>query len=352
MKKLPFRKKQKEEEKSTRITNETVAEHRERILAGGRRFKYPHQYARHRLVITTILISLAVLVALIVVGWWQLYPAQNRSDFFYRITKVLPLPVASVDGESVRYSDYLMRLNSSLYYLRQKEQLNLDSPDGKRQVDFYKGSSLEKAEADAYAAKLARSLGITVTDQEVTDAITSERNSGGTPISEESYNAVILDYYNWSPSEYQQVTKNRLLREKVAYAIDKDATATLTQVTARLKTNNGDLEKIANELGGKDKAKAVIGAPGLVPLNNQDGGLSNVAVKLEKGKVSGVVKSTAGDGYYFIKLLDKTATQISYEYLKIPLTTFSNQFVALQKDHKIHRYINVRDQGVDALTNG
>ncbi len=39
--------------KPEHITNETVSEYRERILAGGRKFKYPVQYARHRLVIKT-----------------------------------------------------------------------------------------------------------------------------------------------------------------------------------------------------------------------------------------------------------------------------------------------------------
>ena len=49
--------------------DETVAEHRERILAGGRKFKYPVQYARHRLVINAILVTLAALVLLAVIGW-------------------------------------------------------------------------------------------------------------------------------------------------------------------------------------------------------------------------------------------------------------------------------------------
>ena len=56
MKKLRRKKRSAEAEQPSRITNETVAEHRERILAGGRRFKYPVQYARHRLVINTIII--------------------------------------------------------------------------------------------------------------------------------------------------------------------------------------------------------------------------------------------------------------------------------------------------------
>lgn len=131
MKKRLFRKKEKEVKAvPQRITNETVAEHRERILAGGRRFKYPMQYARHRLVFNTVIITVAALLLITLVGWWQLYPMQNTSTFFYRVTRVIPLPVASVDGEQIRYSDYLMYYNSSAHYLQRSEQLNLQSEDG------------------------------------------------------------------------------------------------------------------------------------------------------------------------------------------------------------------------------
>ena len=47
--KLSIKRKNKKQAKvPPRITNETVAEHREQIIAGGRKFKYPIQYARHR----------------------------------------------------------------------------------------------------------------------------------------------------------------------------------------------------------------------------------------------------------------------------------------------------------------
>src|SRR5680860_1627910 len=88
---------------SSRITSETVVQHREHILAGGRRFKYPIQYTRHKLVINAITISIAALIIVIIIGWWQLYPMQNTSEFMYRITKVVPIPVAVVDGQPVLY---------------------------------------------------------------------------------------------------------------------------------------------------------------------------------------------------------------------------------------------------------
>ena len=49
---------QSTDESASRITNETVAEHREKVLAGGRKFKYPLQYQRHKLIVNTLIIGI------------------------------------------------------------------------------------------------------------------------------------------------------------------------------------------------------------------------------------------------------------------------------------------------------
>ena len=103
------------EESPARITNETVAEHREKVLAGGRKFKYPVQYQKHKLVVNSIIIAVVAIVLLTILGWYQLYVAQNNSQLMYRITQIIPVSVASVDGEPVRYSDYLMRSHSVIF---------------------------------------------------------------------------------------------------------------------------------------------------------------------------------------------------------------------------------------------
>jgi hypothetical protein len=99
-----------------------------------------------------------------IIGWWQLYPQQNSSEFIYRITKVLPLPVATIDGQTVLYSDYLMKYRSSIYYLEQKERVNFQTEDGKRQMEHIKQQSIEDALADAYATKLADESNVIVSD--------------------------------------------------------------------------------------------------------------------------------------------------------------------------------------------
>lgn len=341
MKKLSLRKRSADKDVPARITNETVAEHRERILAGGRRFKYPMQYARHRLVVNTVLIVFAALILLLAIGWWQLYLVQNTSTFFYRVTRVLPVPVAVVDGEFVRYGDYLMYYNSSAHYLRQSEQINLDSEDGKRQLDYVKRKSMDNVIADAYAAKLAKELHIAVTDDRVDKIIDDDRNTANGRISQETYDASALGILGWTPAEYRQDIKSKLIRQDVAYAIDSLA-KTRQETAANLSKQPGaDFDKIAIELGGEGDAKAQVGTSGVVPKSNHDGGLSSEAAKLEKGQVSSAIKITTGDGYYFVKLLEKTDTQVNYTYLRVPLTAFNERLAAVKKEAKVSEYITV-----------
>jgi len=341
MKKLQLRKRQADKTATpSRITNETVAEHRERILAGGRRFKYPMQYARHRLVINTIAVTIVAFLLIIAIGWQQLYIAQTTNSFFYKVTRVLPLSIASVDGESVRYSDYLMYYNSSAHYLQQTEQVDPNSVDGKRQLEYIKRKSMDNVIADAYARKLARGLNITITDARINQVVDNDRNTANGRITQETYDASALNILGWTPDEYRQDIKSKLILQDVSYAIDSAAQQKEVQAS-QLLAQKVDLSTIAAQLGGSGDAKVVVGASGLVPRGNQDGGLSVVAAGLQKGQVSPVVKTTTGDGYYFVQLLDENDTQVSYAYIKIPLTKFNQQLSDIKKSGKVHEYITI-----------
>ena len=326
---------------SSRITTETIAQHRERILAGGRRFKYPVQYARHKLVFNTIIISLVTLIALVGVGYWQLYSVQNTSGFMYRVTRVLPLPVATIDGQSVLYSDYLMKYRSSIHYLESKERINLKSEDGKRQSDFVKSEAMDDALADSFAVKIAKQQNLTVTDAELQTFLKQQRNSTDGEVSEATYNAVILDYYGWSPQEYQHAMQTKLLRQKVAFVIDTDAQTVSKIVGATISAGNSDLKSVTTAVNLTAKVQVVYGSIGFVPKTNQDGGLAAAAASLQKGAISSAIKSTTGEGYYYIKLLDSNDTQVNYEYVHIPLTTFMKQLQTVKDQKKIQEFITI-----------
>lgn len=345
MKKLikKIRKKDKEP-LPTRITSETIEQHREHILAGGRKFKYPIQYARHKLVFNAILISIAAVIIALVVGWWQLYPAQNTSQFMYHVTKVIPVPIAYIDGQPVLYSDYLMEYLSSIHYLEGKEQLNIKTDDGKRQVEYVKQKSMEYVLDNAYAAKLASTYDVSVSASELDAYLKNFRQSSVGEISEQSNNAVILDYYGWTPEECRYMVGKVLLRQKVAYAMDKNAQKTADIVKSAL-TKNPDsvFKELSASISKSSGTKTVFGLSGWVPKTNQDGGLATEASKLKKSEISSVTKSTTGEGFYVIRLIDSNNSQVNYEYINVPLTAFTNSLKSIEKNGKVTKFISIPD---------
>src|SRR5690606_38277452 len=103
--------------------------------------------------------------------------------------------------------DYLMRYRSSIQYLLERDQIDLATDDGKRQADSVKRREFDGAVADAYATKIARERDIVVTDAELEEFLIQQRQSADGEVSEATYNAVILDYYGWSPDEYRHPMK-------------------------------------------------------------------------------------------------------------------------------------------------
>ncbi len=344
MKKLvsKLRKKQPQEP-AGRITTDTLAEHREQVLAGGRKFKYPVQYQRHKLVINALVIGAVALILLIALGWYMLYVAKNTSEFMYRVTKVVPAPVAIVDGEPVQYSDYLMKYRSAAHYLVEKEQIDENSPNGKSQLSYVKGQAMDDAIADAYASKLARELDVTVTDADLEAFLKQQRQSSDSEVSEATYNAVIRDYYGWSPQEYREAMKHKLLRQKVAYAVDAHAEDVSKTIEDKVKAGTTDLKAIADELNASEEDTVTYMAAAWVPKNNQDGGLAAAAAKLTKGQVSTAVKATSGNGYYYVKLVDSNDTQVQYEYVHVPLKEFDAKLAQVEKNDKLTRFIKIED---------
>ena len=64
-------------------------------------------------------------------------------------------------------------------------------------------------------------------------------------------------------------------------------------------------------------------------------------MKLEPGQSSGKFISMNGDGYYFVKLINKTDTEVNFVSIKVPFTEFDKKFNNLSEEDKIHEYIEI-----------
>ncbi len=324
----------KEETKKTEL--EKVEERREEVLAAGRKFKYPLQWTKHRVVVNTILIAVAMLAILIVFGWLALYRFQMTDEILYRVTRIVPVSVAEVDDEKVSFADYLMFYRSSILSI-ERQSGQADSEDSAKELQLqYKRAALTEAEEYTYAIKLGKELNIEVTNEDVANEFERHRKVGGIDRSEEGFLKILEDNFGMSKSEYERMLRLTLTKAKVEAEIDEAANKIATRVEEILANNDGDFEEVADELGGKVKYEET---GGLVDSRNVDGGRASEAMQLNDGEMSGRFISMNGDGYYFVKLIAKTNAEVNFVSIKVPFTEFEKRFTTLQEEQKIQEYI-------------
>lgn len=325
---------------------EKVEERREEVLARGRKFKYPLQYAKHRLIFITIIIVILAFAAAVGLGYVALYKFGYTNDMLYRLTNAIPVPVAKIDDELVRYSDYLMIYRSTITPIEQQQGQFGNDANSDTMRAYYKRAALTEAEDYSYALKLARELDLFVSDNMVNNAIAEHRKAGGIERSEESFNQILNDSFNLSLNEYRRMVYLSLIKVEVSKAIDQPAEQALADVQSRLAASNYDLVKVANELADSDKI-IYEETGGLVDHLNVDGGRASAAMNLQVGEVSEPFVSTNGDGYYIIKLIAKTDSEVSYASIKIPFTEFAARVSKVRADGKVTEYIELSEESAE-----
>ena len=322
---------------------EKVEERREEVLAKGRKFKYPLQWTKHRIVINTILISVVVIALIVVGGWFALYKLNMTDDLLFRVTKIIPVSVASVDSENVLFSDYIMLYRSSMTSIERQSGSQFDQSSLEDLRYKYKRSALTDAETYTYAIKLAKEQDVTVTDEDIAAEFDRHLKIGGIDRSEEAFLKIVDDNFGLDKSEYERMLYLSLIKSAVEERIDTRASELAKKVESILSSNSNDYKAVAEELGDKIIYEET---GGLVDSKNIDGGRATEAFKLEPGQSSGKFISMNGDGYYFVKLIKKTESEVNFVSIRIPFTEFSKRFDALKTEDKIKEHITLNDPNV------
>lgn len=341
-------KKDKKEKKSPAITQKNIEESREEILANGKKFRYPFQYAKHRLVINTIAIAVVALVAFLAVGWLQVYKVQSTSDVVYRFVNFLRLPVAEIDGHKVRYSDYLMIFRSSIATIEYQSGKFDDSEDSKSQINHYKRQAMDAAEDYTYALAKMEELGLEVTNEEIDAVIEEHKTINGERRSDEVFETIVKENFGFSMKDYRRFIMLSLAKRKVAEAVDTDAKDLIAEVKTKLAANQGDMATLATEYANSnifsyEKTDA------MVSVNNLDGGRAAKAYELEKaGDISDVFISKNGDGFYIVKLVAKSDNKVNYESIWVRFSRLNSNLQQVRDDGKVKEYIKIEESESDA----
>ena len=349
--KLP---KSKKAPTSLRITNDNISEHREDILAKGRKLKYPMQYSKKRLIVISIVV---VVAAVTTFGLWlnnALYKQQQTGDFFFSVTKILPLNVASVDGQPVRYQDYLRRLRADVHYYLNHEHRSFNSDEGEVELNYHKRKDLDVAEKAAYVEYLAKQNDISVSMDEVDAEIAAMREANGE--TEEGLISTLESYYGWSMSDYRLTTHDQMLEQAVSYAIDNEAKETADEVLERLQAGadfsvvagNGTSGDTTQQTGSVSSAQTLpnVQNGGTITAKTTDQdptGVVQAVSKLSVGELTevGRMRSNNANYYYIARLDAKDGEDIQYSLILIKLTKLDDDFAKLRADGKIEEYISV-----------
>ena len=325
---MSFLKKRAKTEKQTE--REKVEARREEVLARGRKFKYPLQYAKHKVVTLTIVISILALLIANGLIYLALFKFQSTSDLIYRISEVIPYTVAKVDGAGVRYSDYLLLYKSAITPI-EKQGMSNGTEDFSEMKKYYKREALTTAENYAYAMKLAREMNLTVSTEEINQAVALHRKAGGVDRSEEAFSRILRDNFGISLDEYRRILYLSLISQKVSENIDELAKIVSNEIQGYLDEGK-NLSEISKLMGEKVEYEET---GGMIDKMNIDGGRSTIALTLEKGKTSRRFVSNSGDGYYFVALIDKTESNVNYNSLHVPFSELKTRLDKIRKEGKI-----------------
>lgn len=324
-----------------RITNETVAEHREEVLKGARKYKYPLQHSKHRIVVISTGLLVAAIVGFFVYCGLALYKFQSSSAFIYRVTQVLPFPVARAGKNFVAYENYLFELRRYQHYYQTQQRVDFGSESGKQQLATYKPRAMQEVVDAAYVKQLARQHHVSVSNGEVNaelDALRAQNQSNDQELAN-----VTNKFFGWSIDDLKRELKQELLAQKVAAKLDTAAQAKAASVAAQAQDGT-DFGALASQFsddtatkgnGGQYADTAITAASTDVPP-----AVVRVLQKLNVGQVSDVIP--AGSTLEVVKLLANDSGKLKAAHISIKLQDIATYLAPYEKAHPSHAYIKVQ----------
>lgn len=325
-----------------RITNETVAEHREEVLSSARKYIYPLSHSKRRVVTITTTLLVGALVLFFAYVLTALYHFQSSSTFVYGVTQVIPLPVARVGSSFVSYESYLFELRHTEHYYQTQQKEDLNSPAGKNHLQRLKKDALQQVINDAYVKKLAAQNHITVSSQEVNDELTLVRNQNRLGSNDQVFRDVLSEFWGWTVDDFKRELKSQLLAQKVASKLD---TATHQRAQTALNQLNAgmDFATLAKQVSDDVSTKANGGDYG-VAIDKSDRDIAPSVIdalfSLQPGQHSGIIDT--GYTLEIDKLTDIQGTKVHASHIAFTIKDISTYIAPLKATQPSHTYISVQ----------
>ncbi len=327
-----------------KITNETVAEHRETVLRGARKFKYPLEHSKHMIVkISASLLGLA-LVSFFAYTMLSLYKFQTTSEFMYRVTQVVPFPVGKAGGDYVAYENYLFELRRYMHYYESQQKVDFGAESGKQQLETYKPQALKRVINEAYVKQLAKKHKVTVSSAEVDAAMQNLRVQNQLGDDNQELAAVTQKFFDWSLNDLERRLEAELLAQKVAATLDTETRAEADSVLAQAK-GGADFGVLAGQFSDDAATKANAGQYADTAITSASQGVPPIVVStlqtMQVGQVSGIIVTPTS--FEIVKLLSNEGGKIKAAHIEFKYKPIQDFTDPLEKTKPSKKYITVQD---------
>jgi hypothetical protein len=324
-----------------KITNESIAEHREEVLSSARKYIYPLRHSRNRVVKISVGLFVVALVLFFIGCVVALYKLQNTSTFMYGVTRIVPFPVAKAGDRLVSYDSYLFELRHYMHYYESQQGVNFSNKDGKAQLKNFKQRSLDQAVSQAYVKQLADKSKISVSDKEVDQQVELVRSQNRLGASDEVFRNVLREFYGWSVADFKRELKNELLEQRVIAKLDTATNKRANDALAQLKSG-ADFATLATQVSDDIGTKGNGGEYGF-PIDHSSRDISPHAIdelfKLKAGEFSGVINS----GYYLEidKVIEVNGSKLRAAHMTFNFQDINTYLAPVEKQHPTRYFLHL-----------
>ncbi len=327
-----------------KITTETIGEHREQVLSGARKYIYPLQHSKHRIIVITSTIIIFTILAFLIYCTAALYRLYQYNTFLYRVTQVVPFPIARTGGTYINYENYLFELRHYIHYYENHQQ-NLFG--GQAQIDQFRKQALNDVVNNAYVKILADKNKVKVSEKDVDGRIAAVRNQNRLGSNDKVFADVLRDYWGWSIADFKRSLKEQMLSNAVAAKLDTTAQARAEEALAHIRSGEdfGDVTKRSSD--ASDKGSGGDYGFGITRNNpNIPPEVIDKLFKLQPGQTSDIILASRTDvsrpnTLEILKVNGNDGSTVTAQHMSFNIKDVSSYIDELKKKQPVKTYVHL-----------